>query len=609
MTAHINDNICADTHSPNTHSTKNQKNGDKISKVVPVKTNPASKATTANPALLECQLEKVSPAKITTSDSGADSLASSASNLNRFMNFFFNLCGDSRNHPKQNNVTEQQTSHPAPAKERTTNPTRTQYPGGGRTESALKSAKNEKKPRVPLASPEAATYGSSKTTRSDELPPAPAVQPGPVGLTPSRRDMVQTPPDSRDVEDEQQTQRARQLDLEYRSVSPEECISLSKVSDPKAVMKQLERQAVKTRDELYDFMFSAPPSYKKKTRTKHKSLPIPNQPRYDAEQKIWKIGDSEKHEICNRYHADVTLELNRSHFDETIQLEPIGGDVCVDGFRPNARGDVTSNCHGSIFAGGACGLRNKSAHEIKEVMFQPINLESCADAQAGDVRFAPWHTELCVGHCTLDGKKTPLWWSKMGSAKTILKPSGGTLVHRLKNLPNPNPFTGIGKVDLGDGDPGKYIDFSHKQVVPIWQSVKKRPKPVSCIIEIIEKLGAPKDTGNIVSKITDYMTRYYKYQRESGANRDTNDPPKYGGEFDTFCSDSGFECDDDSIDDDSIYKELQYPPEECVLMEFDENFPYPTSLAAASDDDKQLFIYVLLRHAAGVGDMTTTSRR
>ncbi len=102
MTAHINYNICADTHSPNTHSTKNQNQTpyDKISKVVPVKTNPASKATTANPALLECQLEKVSPTKVTTSDSG----------------------GDSRNHPKQNNVTEQQTSHPAPAKKRTTKP-------------------------------------------------------------------------------------------------------------------------------------------------------------------------------------------------------------------------------------------------------------------------------------------------------------------------------------------------------------------------------------------------------------------------------------------------------------------------------------------------------
>ncbi|MCP4747845.1 MAG: hypothetical protein GY874_17165 [Desulfobacteraceae bacterium] len=490
MKAHINDNICANTHSTNTHSTKNQnqKTGYEIRNVVPVETNPASKARTVNSIPPECQLEKVSPTKVIT--------------------------------------------------------------------------QNMK------------DYDSDYWDDDDDY--------------------------YYSTEDEQQAQRARQLDLEYRSVSPEECIPLSKVSDPKAVMKQLVRQAVKTRDELYDFMFSAPPSFKKKTKTKLDKLPIHERPVYDAKQKIWKKNVYDLEKACMRYRADVTLELNRSHFDETIHLKPVYGDVCVDDFKPDYDGDVTSNCHGSIFAGGACGLRNKSAHEIKEAMFQQINLKSCADAQAGDVMFFvdnnyPWHTELCVGHCTLDGKKTPLWWSKMLSEETILRPMGGTLVYRLKNLPNSNPFTGIGKVDLGEGDPGKYIDFSPNQVLPIGQSVKKRPKPVSCIIE---KLGAPKDTGNIVSRIADYMTRYYKYQRESWSNRDTNDPPKYDGEFDTFCSDSGFECDDDSI-----YEELEYPPEECVLIEFDENFPYPTSLAAASDDDKQLFIYVLLCRAAGAGDM------
>eukprot|EP01083_Nonionella_stella_P211220 763941_1 len=54
-------------------------------------------------------------------------------------------------------------------------------------------------------------------------------------------------------------------------------------------------------------------------------------------------------------------------------------------------------------------------------------------------------------------------------------------------------------------------------------------------------------------------------------------------------------CEDNGFDDDAIEEELQADPEECMVIDFDDNFPFPANNAPENEKDQLKYILTILQ--------------
>eukprot|EP01084_Bolivina_argentea_P021362 39685_1 len=80
-----------------------------------------------------------------------------------------------------------------------------------------------------------------------------------------------------------------------------------------------------------------------------------------------------------------------------------------------------------------------------------------------------------------------------------------------------------------------------------------------------------------INQIDDAIARYYKSLRTD-----------YNANFATFCIENAF-------DDETLEEELNVEPEDCLLIYFDDNFPFNEQNKCKSEDEQQTFIHNLLK--------------